>query len=467
VKAHSPGPWHAHVNAADDLEINDAQGRTVCKWYQAEDCLSPGDPDLIIAAPDLLKLGLLRRRARRGRLGDGPRDPGQARLLRSLPPRQNGQAVELHLRRGRAPRGRRVTRRLRLGYLSPDFRVHSVAYFFEPILRAHDRAAVEVFCYHDSQHEDDVVTRRLQGLADHWRNVGGSLGHALQRTVRADELDVLVELAGHTPGNRLELLRRERLAPLQVSMIGHPEPTGLDLKVTDAIADPPGAEAHYGAQRLLRLEGGAWAYRPALEDGPPVADPPSCKAGYVTFGCFGGLGKVSGDVLVAWANILQRVPGSRLLVKAFECRNPDERLRITSAFLEHGIAADRIELLPWWRSHLQHLQTYGRVDIALDTFPYNGTTTTCEALWMGVPVVALRGDRHAGRVGASLLERLGLDDLVADDVEGYVGLAAEMAVCPMETWSLRGSLRDIMRRSALMDGRRVAAQLERAFGAAA
>ena len=355
--------------------------------------------------------------------------------------------------------------RLRVGFVSPDFRVHSVAYVFEPVLAGFDRKVVETFCYHDSPHPDDLVTRRLEVTAENWRDVRGWADQRLADQIHADGIDVLVDLAGHTPGNRLAMMAR-RCAPLQASAWGYPGSTGLqtmDLRVTDAVADPAGAEDHH-TEKLLRIEGGFLAYRPALPDGPPLAAPPCLANGYVTFGSFNDLRKVSGAVLDAWADVLRRVPGSRLLLKAFDLRHDHVRAELLAQLGDRGVGFERVELRPWWRSHLQHLQEYRRVDVALDPFPYGGTVTTLEALWMGVPVVTLAGDRHASRVGASILSRAGLGFTAASNVEDYVRTAVNWAQdlrLALRTDPKVG-LRAKMQFAPLGDGARVARQLEAA-----
>ena len=358
-------------------------------------------------------------------------------------------------------RHRDPERRLRIGYVSPDLRRHSVVYFFEPLLAAHDRERFEVVCYADVRRAD-AVTERLRGLSERWVASRHLDTEAFAARVQADGIDILVDLAGHTAGNRLAAFAR-RLAPLQVSYLGYPDTTGLtamDYRLTDAVADPPGEADRRHVETLVRLPGGFLCYRP-----PPVAPPAPRAGGPLTFGSFNHLPKVTPAVIAAWSRILDAVPGSRLLLKAKALAGASVRQRLAADFAAHGIAPERIETVGWIPDTTGHLALYGRVDIALDTFPYNGTTTTCEALWMGVPVVTLAGDRHAGRVGASLLHRLGLDALVAEDVDGYVARALALAADGGRRAALRGSLRDRFAASPLADAGRLAGAVEATYRA--
>jgi predicted O-linked N-acetylglucosamine transferase (SPINDLY family) len=368
--------------------------------------------------------------------------------------------------RKRAPltaRPRLTGRRLRVGYLSPDLRTHSCAYFFEPLLRAHDRAAVEITCYSDS-FVADKVTERLRASAEHWRVVAGMPDDKLAEQVRADEIDVLVEMAGHTAGNRMSLLAG-RIAPVQLSYLGYPATTGLaamDVRITDAIADPVGLTESLHTEALARIDGGFLCYTPPAGE-QPVAAPPALSQGAVTFGSFNSLIKVNDAVLDAWATLLHLVPGGRLLLKARAFSEEKVRQRFWSKLERRGIPRERVELLPPIGSIADHLATYGRIDIALDTFPYNGTTTTCEALWMGVPVVTFAGRSHASRVGASLLARVGLDELVAPSVEESLRVASRLAADLDRLAQLRTSMRERMRASPLMDAGRLARQVEAVY----
>ncbi|MDD9878595.1 MAG: tetratricopeptide repeat protein [Magnetovibrio sp.] len=362
-----------------------------------------------------------------------------------------------------AGRDRDPERRLRVGYVSPDFRRHSVAYFLEPLLAHHDKRAVEVFCYANMAGDGDAVTARLRGHAEHWRPVFGMDDAALADLIRADGIDVLVDLAGHTRGNRLGAFAR-RCAPVQLSYLGYPATTGvaaMDGRLTDAAADPPGATEAFHTEDLVRIEPGFLCYAPDPE-APTVAPPPADANGFVTFGSFNNLAKVTPDVIAAWAGILTDVPDSRLVLKAKALGDPAVQDRVRAAFAGHGVDPGRVDCRGWIVDGAP-LDAYGQIDIGLDTFPYNGTTTTAEALWMGVPVVALAGDWHAARVGASILGRAGLDDWIAPDPGAYRALAAARAGDLAGLGALRAGLRDKLEASGFTDGGPFAAAVEAAY----
>jgi protein O-GlcNAc transferase len=359
-------------------------------------------------------------------------------------------------------------RRLKVGYVSPDFCEHSVAYFSEPVLAAHDPAQIEVFCYAEVK-SPDQVTDRFRGLVSdpkstHWRDTIGMTDEALAAAIRADGIDILIDLAGHTVGSRL-LVFAAKPAPIQATWLGYPATTGLpqiDWWITDALADPPGLTENQYSEKLLRLPGGFNCYRP-LGDAPQVGPLPADASGRVTFGSFNHAAKLRDKVLDLWADILRRVPDSRLLLKHRGFKYPAVRHDYAQGFDRRGIPSDRVDLVSYIEESRGHLDAYNRIDIALDPFPYNGTTTTCEALWMGVPVVTLAGNTHHARVGLSLLTRLGLADLVADTAESYVEIAAALAADRARLRTLRASLRSRMAASPLCDGRALAADLETAL----
>lgn len=353
-------------------------------------------------------------------------------------------------------------RRLRLGYLSGDFRRHSVAYFLEPLLAHHDRARFDIFCYATNE-DPDEVTDRLRASAGHWRWVSGLDDAQLANRIRADDIDILIELSGHTAGNRLGALRY-RPAPVQVSWCGYPNTTGMTAigyRVVDAITDPPGAEAR-ASESLARLPGGFLCYR-APPEAPAPAPLPAQANGYATFGSFNNLRKVTPETVALWAVLLRRAPRARLLLKARSLADRDTARRLHAMFADHGIDAGRVALRGPVAGLAAHLAAYAELDIALDPFPYNGTTTTCEALWMGVPVVTLAGDRHAGRVGASLLTRVGLVDCIAADGGDYVDIALRLATDVPALAARRAGLRQRMQGSPLCDAAAFTADMEAAF----
>lgn len=353
--------------------------------------------------------------------------------------------------------------RLRIGYVSPDFYCHSVAYFFEPLLGCHNHGQFEIFCYADAV-KVDAVTERLKQQADHWQVIQGLSDQQVADLVRSHGIDILVDLTGHTANSRLRVFTAKP-APVQVSYLGYPNTTGLkqmDYRISDSHADPEGTTEQWHSETLQRLAGGFLCYRPS-PDAPPVSGLPALEHGYITFGSFNNLAKISPDVVAVWAQILLAVPTSRLIIKNIALADSATRARFQQMFEALGIEPGRVDLRPPVPAAEGHLKTYSEVDIGLDSFPYNGTTTTCEALWMGVPVVTLSGDTHVARVGTSLLHRVGLDDLVAERQTTYVEVAVEFAGNLKQLARIRGGLRETMHGSSLCDGKRIARELESAY----
>ncbi|MCO5172149.1 MAG: tetratricopeptide repeat protein [Planctomycetes bacterium] len=356
-------------------------------------------------------------------------------------------------------------RRLRVGYLSPDLRAHPVASVLEPLLAGHDRDAVEVIAYDVWPGAKDGVTARLRGLVDGWRDVAWLDDAALAAAVRADRVDVLVDLAGHTGGNRLPVLAR-RPAPVQVTYLGYPNTTGLptvDLRLTDATADPPGLADVLHTEGLARLPRCFLAWAPPDPSPAPAPldddDPRAC-----TFGCFNNLSKVSPEAVALWARLLRDTPGARLLLKNHSLAHATARARAEGLFAAHGVTADRL-VLTGRLGQAEHLALHDRVAVALDPFPYAGTVTTLEALWMGVPVVTLVGDRHASRVGASLLEAAGLRFLVARTPDEYVEVVRALLSDRARLRELKRGLRARLLASPLVDGDTLARAVEDAYRA--
>lgn len=345
-------------------------------------------------------------------------------------------------------------RPLQIGLLSPNFHQHSVAYFIETLFKQHDSTRVELIGYadHHSTGRADATTARLRAAANGWIETTELSDASLAERVRTDGIDVLIDLAGNTSGDRLGVMAR-RPAAIQATYCGYPNTTGLravDWRIVDAHTDPPGADA-FATERLLRMPGCFLCYTPDPEM-PAVSPPPSVANGHVTFGSFNTQMKVGPATIRAWSSILKAVPGSRLVLKNFALADPPLRDEVRRMFGAEGIAADRIDLLGVVDGHIAHLSVYNRVDIALDPFPYNGTTTTCEALLMGVPVVTLEGRTHAGRVGVSLMHAMGLRELVAKDVDAYVHLATALASDRARLATYRQTLRQRFLGSPLCDG---------------
>ncbi|HMK49908.1 MAG TPA: tetratricopeptide repeat protein [Thermodesulfovibrionales bacterium] len=355
---------------------------------------------------------------------------------------------------------RSSVRRLKIGYVSPDFRRHSVAYFIEPVLAHHDRELIEVFCYSSVLYEDEV-TSRIRDCSDHWRDITSLSDGKAAEMIRADGIDLLVDLAGHTSNNRLLLFARKP-APVQLSWIGYPATTGfssMNYKIVDRHTDPPGMSERLYAEELIRMNESFLCYQPD-GDSPGVGEPPAASCGHLTFGSFNNFAKVSPDTFRLWSSVLRKVPGSRMLIKAKSLADKSTREYALEMFGKGEIGAERVELLPHENSHKDHLDLYGRIDIGLDTFPYNGTTTTCEALWMGVPVVTLAGNTHASRVGKSIITAAGLPELVSEDADEYLDIAVRLAADLNRLRSLRRGLREMMRQSPLTDAARFTKCLE-------
>ncbi len=360
---------------------------------------------------------------------------------------------------------RSTSRPLRIGYVSPDFRLHSVGYFIEPVISAHNREDFEVFCYSSVPAEGvDEVTERIRSCSSQWRDIADMSDDAVAELIRKDRIDILIDLSGHTAYNRLLLFARKP-APVQVSWIGYPNTTGLatiEYKIVDYYTDLPGMTEQFYTEKLIRLPECFLCYLPH-RDSPDVNELPILTKKYITFGSFNSFSKVSKEVFSLWTNILKSVPGSHLMLKSKIFTNIKVRNDVKNMFLCEGISPERIELFHWEPSQSGHLRHYNSVDIGLDTFPYNGTTTTCEAMWMGVPVITLAGENHASRVGASLLSNTGLTDLVATTKEEYVNIAIHLASDINRLQSLRERLRSMMAQSPLCDAKRFTVHLENVY----
>ena len=355
-------------------------------------------------------------------------------------------------------------RRIRIGYVSADFREHVVWKWLEPVFARHDREKFEIVCY-SATTRPDAVTERAKHYAKEWRDISRLPDADAAETVRHDRIDVLLDLGGHTWGNRLGIFARKP-APVQVTYLGYPGTTGLsriDYLITDDRLDPPGKTERLHTETLVRLPECFSCYAPTSGE-PEVSPPPALHRGYVTFGSFNYLPKMSAATVNLWSRVMTRVPGSKLLLKS-DAVAPDDRLaqHVRSRFEARGVEGQRITLVPWKPGRGEHLATYGDVDVALDMVPYNGTTTTCEAVWMGVPVVTLAGTAHRSRVGGSLLNAMGLKELVAETEEQFVEIATRLASDVSRLASARGQLRGRMSRSRLADADAFVGDYERAL----
>jgi predicted O-linked N-acetylglucosamine transferase (SPINDLY family) len=350
-------------------------------------------------------------------------------------------------------------RRLRIGYVSPDFRVHVVGQNLLPLLRQHDHGQMEIFCYSNVV-QPDVLTEQLRGYADVWRNIVGLSDSQAVDLIRQDGIDILVDLALHTGNNRL-LVFAHKPAPVQVTYLGYCGSTGLetmDYRLSDPHLDPPDSDLSLYSERTIRLPETYWCYG-VPGSTPEPSPPPAATAGYVTFGCLNNSAKVSPPALDLWAEIMRRVPRSRLIVHSPPGAHLDA---VRERFAGKGISSDRLEFAgrqPW----PQYVRTYGRIDIALDPFPWGGGITTCDALWMGVPVVSLVGRTSVGRGGASILANLGVPELIAKVPQQYVQIATDLAKDLPRLAELRRTLRPRMQGSPLMDAPRFARNVEAAY----
>ncbi|MGD0464719.1 MAG: tetratricopeptide repeat protein [Tepidisphaeraceae bacterium] len=365
-----------------------------------------------------------------------------------------------HLRQDAAghPNDPSPQRRIRIGYVSPDFRNHPVGRFLLPLFDHHDHHALEVFCYSDAP-ISDAVTQRLRSRADVWRSTGDLSHDQFATLIRQDRIDILVDLTMHMAHNRLLAFARKP-APVQVTYLAYCSTTGLDAidyRLTDPYLDPPGQGDENYCEKSIRLPKTYWCYEPCAS--PPQSAPPAIAAGHLTFACLNNFCKVSLPTLSAWRRLLQKVPRSRLILHAKE---GDHQQRLRDFLADAGIDPQRL-IFVGYKPVEQYLQSYNEIDIALDPFPCAGGTTTCDALWMGVPVVSLAGQTAVGRSGLSILSNIGLPELVAATADQYVQIAADLAADPDRLTRLRSELRQRMATSPLMDAAQFAKDIEQAY----
>ena len=337
--------------------------------------------------------------------------------------------------------------RIRIGYISPDLCVHPVGRLVRPLLTQYDRTQFAVHCY--ARCAEDALSETFRAAVDVWHNIRALSAAEAAALIRRDEVDILVDLAGHTKGNSLPVLAF-RPAPVQVTGIGYFNTTGLsavDYVLSDVYVDPPGAGDDAMTEEILRLPHSHFCCT-LPDDLPPVMPPPMEQRGHVTFGSFNNFNKVTDEVLCLWRQVLDAVPGARLLVKGKIFDHAEGRTIVAERLARCGIPAARVEMRGFSRGYLAE---YGDVDIALDPFPYTGGITTCEALSMGVPVVTLAGKSHGARFGASLLTNAHLPELVAQTPADYVRIAAGLASDPATLRALRMNLRTMLRHAPLTD----------------
>lgn len=355
---------------------------------------------------------------------------------------------------------------LRVGLISPDLKKHSVAYYAEAILKHLDRRTLPLTIYSTLERPDEQ-TYRLRHMATAngaaWHDVATLPSRDLTALIRKHRIDVLIDLCGLMADHRLTVFAL-RAAPLQVTMIGYPGTSGLasmDARIVDSLTDPVGSEA-YHTERLVALDPCFLCYSP-ISSAPPVSPLPALAGGVITFGSFNAITKLSDQALALWGAALGAVPVSRLVLKVGGAEQPAVRDRLLARFAKANIDTARVTLLPKTKSQEEHLTQYAKIDIALDTYPYHGTTTTCEALYQGVPVVTLAGDRHASRVGISLLHAIGHPEWVAHTPEQFASIAASLATDTTKLAHLRAGLRGSLLASPLCDAKGYAARLGEAL----
>ena len=355
-------------------------------------------------------------------------------------------------------------RQLRIGYVSPDFRNHSCARFIEPLLEFHNRDKVEIFCYGETTKEDDI-TARIRSLSNSWYSTQGISDMEVVKKIRSDGIDILVDLAGHTKGNRLPVFAHKP-TPIQVTWLGYNFTTGLeamDYRLSDNWLTPLEGKERF-SERLYNLTRCSLVYRPPGKTPEPV-EPAFERNGHITFGSFNNLSKVSSLTIALWARVLNDTPRSKLVLKARQSRDYGSKERILRVFGEQKIPANRVIFKGYASSTFEHLAQYHEIDLALDTFPYNGTTTTCEALWMGVPVVTLTGNHTLSRWGLSLLAAIGLEELAAKNEDEYCAIIKSLVYSHQHLKALKTGMRDRLISSPLCDAKGFADAVEEAFRA--
>ena len=341
------------------------------------------------------------------------------------------------------------SKKIHIGYVSGDFRAHAVNAFFEPILEHHDTSRFEIHCYSDVE-KSDAVTDRLRAYAQHWREIAGWSDSAVTEQIRGDRIDILVDLAGYTKQGRLGVFAAKP-ARCQISYLGYPNTTGLDamdFRVVDRFTAPL-REVSLGTESLLRMSSGFACFRPPVH-APRVKSAPAASNGFVTFGCLHKLEKLNDSVVNTWSVILSENPSARLLVARDQLDGWHQK-RLQQAFSSFGVEAQRIELIHLTDPSQSFLDLFARIDVLLDVFPWSGHTISCSALWMGVPVLTLRGRTHAGRMVASVLNCLGLEDWIAEDIESYIRIAGKLCRAPQYLAEMRTELRERLQRSPLRD----------------
>jgi len=354
---------------------------------------------------------------------------------------------------------RKTKKSLRIGYVSSNFCRSSVSFFIEPILCNHDASTFEIFCYANVNKPDDV-TQRMQTYAKKWISTNHMNDIQMAEKIKKDNIDILVDLCGHFSENRLPVFALQP-APIQITYLGYPNTTGLSTiqyRLTDAVVDPHSRDA-YHSEKLIRLPAPFLCYQP-VNNSPEISPLPAETNGYITIGSFNNLAKVTDDVIHVWTSILERLPDSKLLLKA--------RPFVDSVVCEHylkklGVAHDRVIFKGYEENIKSHLRIYNQIDLALDPFPYHGTTTTCDALWMGVPVISLCGECHATRVGKTILSAIGMDDFIVHSKSEYVDKTVAICQNIQLLKAVRKQLRTVMQQSELMNASGLTQNIESVY----
>lgn len=473
---HNPGnPTVMRLLAA--LLVRDGQADLGRHWAEAAAALDPEPPSLLQLGSALMQSRRMAEALRvcERAIAARPQDAGlypTYLLGLNYLHEEAGPIVEGHRAFGAAlppapprpaPRPRAPHERLRVGYVSGDFVRHSVSYFIGGLLEHHDRSRFEVTCYNNLAWGDGV-SGRLKALGHRWVDCEGLSDEALQRQVRDDGIDLLVDLAGHTTHSRVMAFARG-LAPVQLGFLGYPTVSGvpaMDFRITDTTIDPGDLTPDLPGDRPLPLARSMFCYRP--DEAPAIEPlPPQARHGHVTFGSFNNIAKVTDTTLAMWAEVMGAVPGSQLLLKSSSMAQEGNRRDIEAFMAARGVAAGRLRLQPWQASKASHLLLYNEVDVALDPYPYNGATTTCEALWMGVPVVSRRGRTHTARMGASILQAAGRPEWCAEDAASFVATAVRLATDAEALAAWRRDARAALQASALFDAAGFTAAFEAAL----
>ena len=342
--------------------------------------------------------------------------------------------------------------KINVGFVSADLHQHSVTYFLEPLLENYNKDEFVITCFSVSFYNDHV-TKRIKSSVDKWFNVGSLTNIQLFNLIKQNDIEILIDLSGHTDGNRLPVFAMKP-SPIQITWLGYPNTTGLntmDFRIVDNFTDPEGIDDHLYTEELLRLEGSFICFN--SEEDAEINKNTIFTDNSFTFGSFNNLSKMSDEVIECWSEILKRIDNSKIILKNKQlCSNFTRKLYLEK-FAKYGVSSDKIILMSWSNSRKQHLETYNSIDLALDTFPYNGTTTTFEALWMNVPVLCLKGNSHRSRVGYSILKNLDSDEFIVNSREEYIEKALYYSLKKIALNKQAESLRSKLIKSNLCDAK--------------